>query len=379
MRRIHTLTFALASLVFAGLTAAEVPTITLTASETQAVPGDTVVYLASVSGGSGTPTGTVTMYDAGGSAITMLDDAGHALFAISPTQAGTITETLQYDGDGTYAAGSSTPLTITVVDNGALPRLANLSARVDVLTGDNVMIAGFIIDGSSPKTVAVVATGPSLAAFGIANPLANPTLQLVRQSDHAVIASNDDWQTDPNAWQFTFSPFAPKDPREAAIVRTLEPGAYTAIVSGLNGATGVSVAGVYEMDRPDIALINISTRGLVLSDNNVMIAGLIVDGGGPQTVVISATGPSLAAFGITNPLADPTLTLVRSSDSAVIATNDDWQSAPNAPQIMSSGFAPTDPRESAVMVTLDPGAYTAIVQGARGSTGVGVVGVFRVP
>jgi len=126
-------------------------------------------------------------------------------------------------------------------------------------------------------------------------------------------------------------------------------------------------------------VVNISTRGLVLTGNNVMIAGLIIQGTGPQTVVITATGPSLVPFGITNPLADPTLQLVRQSDSAILATNDDWQMAPNYLDILASGFAPTDPKESAIMMTLAPGAYTAIVQGAGGGSGVSVVGVFRVP
>src|SRR6185312_7389929 len=221
------------------------------------------------------------------------------------------------------------------------PRIYNISTRMQVLTGNNVMIAGFIIGGSTPKTVAIVATGPSLAPFGITNPLANPTLQLVRQSDSTVIATNDDWQTDVNAAQLSASGFAPTNPLESGIVMTLAPGAYTAIVQGKNGGTGVSVVAAYEIDHPEVPFANISTRGLVQTGNNVMIAGIIIQGSGPQTVVISATGPSLVPFGISNPLANPTLTLVRSSDSAVLATNDDWTSSPDAAAITASGFAPT--------------------------------------
>jgi len=159
---------------------------------------------------------------------------------------------------------------------------------------------------------------------------------------------------------------------------TLPPGAYTAIVQGVGGGTGVGVVAVFAVDHPEIPLANISTRSQVLTGDNVMIGGFVIQGSGPQTVVISATGPSLAAFGISNPLADPTLTLVRSSDQSVVASNDNWQDAPNAAQIQASGFAPSDPHESAIMVTLDPGAYTAIVSGKNGGTGVGVVGVFTV-
>jgi len=173
------------------------------------------------------------------------------------------------------------------------------------------------------------------------------------------------------------SGFAPTNSLESGIVMTLPPGAYTAIVSGKNNGTGVSVAAVYEIDHPEIPLVNISTRSRVLTGNNVMIAGLIVQGSGPQRVLITATGPSLAAFGVRNPLANPTLTLVRSSDQSVIATNDDWQDAPNASDIQATGVAPTDAHESAIMVTLDPGAYTAIVSGVGNTSGTSVVGVFK--
>jgi hypothetical protein len=241
------------------------------------------------------------------------------------------------------------------------------------------MIGGFIIGGSTNKTVAIVATGPSLTAYGITNPLANPTLTLVRSSDQSVIATNDDWQTDPNASQLQASGFAPSDPREAALYVSLPPGAYTAIVSGAGNTTGVSVVAAYEVDHPESPLTNISTRGYVQTGNNVMIAGFIVQGTTPQTLAITATGPSLTAFGIANPLANPTLTIVRSSDQSVVATNDNWQSDPSAAQLQASGFAPTNPFESGMVLSLQPGAYTAIVSGSGGGTGTSVVGVFALP
>jgi hypothetical protein len=262
--------------------------------------------------------------------------------------------------------------------NGSTPRLTNISTRADVLTGNNVMIAGFIITGSSNKTVAIVATGPSLAAFGITNPLADPYIILVRQSDQAVIATNDNWQSASNAFMLQAAGFAPSNPLEAALYVNLAPGAYTVIVQGNGGGTGVSVVSVNEVDRPEAPLYNISTRADVLTGNNVAIAGFAISGDGPLTVVIQGTGPSLVPYGISNPLPNPTLTLVRSADGAVLATNDNWQSAPNAAAIQASGFAPTNPYESAIMMTLDPGNYTAILSGVGGSTGVGVVGVFTV-
>jgi YVTN family beta-propeller protein len=270
----------------------------------------------------------------------------------------------------TFTVGSTT--------NNDPPRLGNLSTRMQVQTGDNVMISGFVIGGSAPKTVAVVATGPSLAAFGITNPLANPRLTLVRSSDQAIIATNDDWGSASNAAQLQAAGFAPNDPLEAAILVNLPPGAYTAIVEGVGGGTGVAVAAAYEVDEPTLPLVNISTRGNVLTGNDVMIGGFVITGNGPQTVAIVGTGPSLAAFGITNPLANPQLTLVRSADQSIVATNDDWGNASNASQISASGFAPTDPLESAILVTLQPGAYTAVLSGVGGTTGVGIVAVYAV-
>src|SRR5204863_469842 len=136
--------------------------------------------------------------------------------------------------------------------------------------------------------------------------------------------------------------------------------------------TGIAIVEVYEMDHPEVPITGISTRGKVLTGNDVMIGGFIIQGSGPQTVAIRARGPSLAGGGIANPLANPQLTLVRASDGVAIASNDDWQSASNAVQIQSSGFAPSDSKESVILMSLQPGAYTAIVSGVGGGTGVGI-------
>ena len=255
------------------------------------------------------------------------------------------------------------------------PRLANISTRAQVLTGNDVMIAGFVIGGSSNKTVVVRARGPSLIPFGVTNALLNPQLQLVRSSDGTTIASNDDWATASNAAQLTASGFAPSNSLESAILINLAPGAYTAIVSGVNNITGVGIAEVFEVDATPVPLVNISTRAQVLTGNDVMIGGFVIAGSGPQTVVVRARGPSLAAFGIANPLANPQVQLVRSSDQVQIAYNDNWQDG-NAAAVTASGFAPMDPLESAIFITLNPGAYTAIVTGVGGGTGVGIVEVF---
>jgi Tol biopolymer transport system component len=264
------------------------------------------------------------------------------------------------------------------------PRLGNISTRMQVLTGNDRMIAGFIVGGTMPKTVVVNVAGPSLNQYGLAG-LANPKLTLVRSSDQSVVKSNDDWQTQAISGDLAAinaSGFKPNDALEPAIIATLPPGAYTAIVEGsVAGTTGVGVVGVFEVSSLDIPLINISTRGQVLLVNDVMIAGFIVQGIGPKRMVINVAGPSLNQYGL-NGVANPTLTLVRSADQAVIASNDDWQTQANPADvaaIMATGFQPNNPLEPALIATLAPGAYTAIVQGANNGTGVGLVGVFIAP
>jgi hypothetical protein len=287
-------------------------------------------------------------------------------------------------GSCTLSLGANTTVTANFSLAASIPRLFNISTRMQVLTGNDVMIAGFIVGGQASKRMVVQVAGPSLSANGIANPLANPTLTLVRSADNAVIAVNDNWEVqDPaNVAAIQASGFQPNNGFEPAIIATLAPGAYTAIVSGVGGGTGVALIGLFEVDHPEVPLINISTRGKVLTGNDVMIAGFIVTGSSTQTVVVNVAGPSLSNNGIANPLANPTLRIVRSSDGATIATNDNWQTQTNpahVAQIQATGFQPNNTLEPAVILTLPPGAYTAIVEGAGGATGVALVGVFAVP
>jgi hypothetical protein len=250
----------------------------------------------------------------------------------------------------------------------SVPRLVGLSTRARVFTGDNVMIGGFIIGGATPKTVVIRARGPSL---GVGDALANPTLTLVPASGAPTI-TNDDWQSAGNAAQLSASGFEPGDSRESAILATLDPGAYTAIVSGVGNTTGVALVEVFEMDHPEAPLTAISTRGFVQTGDNVMIGGFIIQGSSPRTVVVRARGPSL---GVAGALQNPVLTLVP-ADGSPTTTNDDWQSAGNAAQLAASGFQPGDPRESAILVTLNPGAYTAVVSGVGGTMGIAIVEVY---
>jgi hypothetical protein len=252
------------------------------------------------------------------------------------------------------------------------PRLANISTRAQVLTGDNVLIGGFIIGGSSAKTVVVRARGPSLTQHGVPGAMANPQMQLF--AGPTQIAFNDNWTTETNATAIQQSGFAPENGLESAILTTLNPGAYSAIVTGVGNGTGIAIVEVFEVDALTVPLVNISARSIVQTGDSVMIGGFVVQGNGPQTVVVRARGPSLAQFGVPNTLANPVLQLF--SAQTPIATNDNWQQAPNVAAIIASGQAPTDASESAIMMSLQPGNYTAIVTGANNSTGIGIVEVF---
>ena len=282
------------------------------------------------------------------------------------------TTTYTVAGINTSGAGIAASVTVTVTAIASSTRLINLSTRGQVLTGDNVMIGGFIISGSTPKKVLIRAVGPTLSNYGVSGVLADPTLRLI--SGSTVIASNDDWGTAANVAAIQATSLAPSNPKESAILTTLNPGAYTAIVSGFNSVTGVGIVEVFELDNPDAPLINLSTRGQVQTGDNVMIGGFVIDGSTPQKVLIRAVGPTLANYGVSGVLADPMLQL--NSGSTVIASNDDWGDAANAAAIAATGLAPGNGLESAILITLTPGAYTVIVSGFGSVTGVGIIEVF---
>ena len=253
--------------------------------------------------------------------------------------------------------------------------LGNLSTRAFVQTGDNVMIGGFIISGTGQKKVIVRAIGPSLTNYGITDPLQNPTLEL---HDHtgALIASNNDWMTASNKQDIIQSGLAPANNLESAILRSLAPGAYTAIVRGVNSGTGIALVEVYDLDPSATSTLgNLSTRSFVQTGDNVMIGGFIITGSGQKKVIVRAIGPSLTNYGITDPLQNPTLEL-RDHTGALIASNNDWMTASNKQEIIQSGLAPANNLESAILRSLAPGAYTAIVRGVNSVTGIALVEVY---
>jgi hypothetical protein len=263
--------------------------------------------------------------------------------------------------------------------------LLNISTRMRVQTGDNSLIAGFIITGTEAKKVIIRGIGPSLN--GIGGTLSDPVLEL--HQGNVTLATNDDWKvrSDGTSQQAEVeaTTIPPPNDRESAIVMTLSPGSYTAVLAGKNGGTGVGVVEVYDLAQAaNSELANISTRGLVETNDNVMIGGLIVGGAnadGKATVLVRALGPSLTSSGLQGALADPTLEL-HDGNGGTIATNDNWKINDQTQQSQESAvrattIPPSSDLESAVVATLSPGSYTAVVKGKNGGTGVALVEVYN--
>jgi hypothetical protein len=247
-----------------------------------------------------------------------------------------------------------------------------------VETGNNVLIGGFIVTGTASKTVAVRGIGPSLAQSGVPDVLADPTLEL--RSSTGLVRQNDNWQDDSaQASQLSALGLALPSPNESGMVASLSPAAYTAILAGKNGGTGVGLLEIYDTNSGvNSQLGNISTRGFVLNDSNVMIGGFILGGASNTHVVVRGIGPSLVQFGLSPVLNDPTLEL-RDSNGGLLVSNDNWQDDPaSASQLTALGLAPANTAESGIHASLAPGAFTAILAGKNGGTGIGLVEIYNV-
>jgi hypothetical protein len=260
-------------------------------------------------------------------------------------------------------------------------QLTNVSTRASVQTGSRVTIAGFIVTGTDSKSVVVRGLGPTLGQppFNITGVLADPTLQLFDGSGHP-FWFNDNWKDTQQA-QIQATGLAPPNELESAALQILQPGNYTAILSGKNGTTGVGLVEVYDISPGVFAeLTNVSTRGFVGTGNNVMIGGIITSGGNGSTqIVVRGLGPTLAAppFGIAGALADPVVTLVDSNGN-IVASNNNWKDKPGqAAAIQATGLAPPNDLESAIIITVAAGRYTAILRGNGGGTGIGLVEVYK--
>lgn len=300
------------------------------------------------------------------------------------------TWTLLIQGAELAADGFHTLTTQTVVVNGSDPSLTfqlepiastgdtvvNLATRGTVQTGDNVLIGGFIITGDGPKKVLLRGIGPSLASSGVNGALADPTLTLF-DGNNVQLGFSDNWATDPNRQAISDTGIPPTNDKESAILQTLAPGSYTAKLAGANNTAGVALMEIYDLDSfASPRLANIATRGRVQAGNGVLIGGYIVGGHLAQTLVIRAIGPSLSGFGVANALTDPLLT-VFDAQGAPITSNDNWETTQKQ-ELIDASLAPTNSKEAAVLVDLQPGNYTAIVSGANNGTGIGLVEIYNV-
>jgi hypothetical protein len=333
----------------------------------------------------GAAAGTGTLNTTTGQVTAILADNSQATATLNATS-GSATATLTTSTKETLAfSGLAEGITRT-------DRLVNIASR-GVVSSSDLMIAGFVITGASSKSVMIRATGPALAAFGVAGTVPNPKLELYRGTTK--IQENDDWSLAINAADIVSTasrtgafPLTAAS-ADAVILTPLEPGGYTAQVSSVTGATGVALVEVYDAGTPAVTsttprLVNISTRANVAGGEGQLIAGIVITGNSPKKILIRATGPALTAFGVPGALADPLLKLYKGD--TVLRENDNWsESSSEAALITAAGnatgaFALTvGTKDAALLITLEPGSYTAQVSGVAGATGAALVEVYEVP
>jgi PKD repeat protein len=256
-------------------------------------------------------------------------------------------------------------------------QLRNISGRVVVQPGDKAGIAGFIIEGATSKRIIVRGLGPSLKSNGkpVAGALQDPLLELHDAAGQAI--TNDNWRSSQQA-EIQQTGIAPSDDRESAIVKRLAPGNYTAVLHGARGSSGIGLVEVYDLDAESgpSELGNLSVRAQVLTKDDVLIDGIIIGSGSAKRVVLRAIGPELHFSGVSGELHDPVLEL-HDGNGALLENNDNWKQASNATQLQATTLAPTDDRESAILTTLGPGKYTAIVRGKNDTTGIALAEVYK--
>ena len=296
------------------------------------------------------------------------------------------------DGSVVRSGGTATDFAGPAFGLSRTDRLVNLSSRARVGQGEEVAIGGFVIHGGAPKSVLIRAVGPGLVPLGIPAALADPRLTVMHAG--SVVATNDDWGTASNADDIATAMSATgafgisSSGKDAALLLTLQPGIYTAIVDGKDGGPGVALVEVYDATTGVASyerLLNISTRGYVGAGDDTLIGGFVITGNAPKRVLVRGVGPQLAAWGVAGALADPSLTIY--ARSTPIAQNDDWESGtPSsaadlaAAASATSAFAlQTNGKDAAILITLAPGIYTAHVTGVDGATGIALIEIYEVP
>jgi len=332
----------------ATATASPTATATATASPTATATATASPTPTATATASPTPTATAT---ATATASPSASATATATATATPTATATATPT---------ASPTATPINV---------QLVNIAGRVFAQTGDKVGIAGFIISGSGTKRIMARAIGPSLSVNG---KLQDPYLE-IHDSSGSPPLTNDNWRDTQEA-EIQQTGLAPTDNRESAIVKRLPAGNYTAIIRAVDNSPGIGVIQLYDLGTSDPGeLGNLSVRGQVGTDDNALFDGLILQGGTPKRIVFRALGPSVP---VTGALQDPTLD-VYDANGVLRGSNDNWKNGANAAEIQAAGLAPTDDRESAVLLTLPAGNYTSIVRGVARTTGIGLAEAYK--
>jgi hypothetical protein len=293
---------------------------------------------------------------------------------VADTSEGMIREFTPNGMESTFATGFSPNfLAFELILPG---QLLNISTRLRALTGDNVLIGGFIVAGDAPKKVLLRAIGPSLGDLDppLTGVLADPILEL--HLPDGTVQTNDDWRSD-QEMEIEDTELEPESDLESALVTTLDPGAYTVIVRGKDDGVGIAMVEAYDLDQTSSELANISTRGFVDAGDNILIGGFIIDPAESARVIVRAIGPSLADSNVPDPLQDPILEL-HDGNGDTIKMNDDWAESAEG-EIEASGLAPHDARESSILANLMGGNYTAIVRGMDDTVGVALVEIYHLP
>ncbi len=261
-------------------------------------------------------------------------------------------------------------------------RMIAVSTRAFVSGGEKVLIGGFVIGQGDPKRVLIRGVGPSLADVGIVDALEETNVKLF--SGPNLIGENEHWQTNANVADIMATPFAPNSDLESALLVDLEPGTYTAHVQGVGSASGVGLVEIYEIGNAGPNLIGLSTRGQVMTGENVMIGGIVIVGNPGETkrIVIRGIGPSLSDSGVADALDDPVITLY-DKDGIALLENDDWDYSPQTDAIAAIGFGPSVRLESVILIDLDPGIYTVIMkpfedEDTDAAPGIGLIEAYEI-
>ncbi|MDB6167477.1 MAG: hypothetical protein JWM88_341 [Verrucomicrobia bacterium] len=371
--------------VLLTVTISTVPSITAQPQGHSLATGSSVVFNVGVSGG-----GLSYQWKKNGAAISGATSAQYLISNAQPADAGSYTVTAT-NGSG---SATSTGANLTVAGSGDPGRLVNASVRIVSGTGADVLIVGFVTGGSGTsgsKQLLIRGIGPTLTGFGVPGAMADPLLEIIPSGGTVAVASNDNWGGDAlvvaKANAIGAFPFPSATSKDAALLTTLAAGVYSAKISGVGSTTGTVLAEMYDanpsvFDPTSPRIINLSARATMANDNP-LIAGFVIGGSTAKTLMIRAIGPTLTAFGVPGAMADPSLEIIPGGGTVAIVSNDNWG---GAALLTSTGntvgaFALSDSasKDAVILVTLDPGVYSAKVVGVSNSSGITLIEMYEIP